>query len=71
MSFAEHETELLEFFDKNGKSDIAKEAMDFYKKNKDKISIDTLLSLIRNTNVNNAPIQSNQNFKDKFAKLRK
>lgn len=39
LSFAKHEVDILEFFDANGKSDIAKESMKFYMRYRDKITI--------------------------------
>jgi hypothetical protein len=46
LSFKENEKDLTDYFDNNGKSDIVKEAMKFYIKNKDKIIINGLGELI-------------------------
>jgi hypothetical protein len=39
LSFAEHEEVLVNYYDNNGKSDFAKEAMKFYLRYKDRITI--------------------------------
>lgn len=55
ISFKETEDTLLNYYDKNGKSDIAKDALKFYIKNKDKIIINNLgeLAPLLNNNTNN------------------
>jgi hypothetical protein len=47
ISFADDEKELLEYFDENGKSDIAKEAMIFYRDNKDRVISPGVISLLK------------------------
>jgi hypothetical protein len=39
LSFAEYEEDLVNHYDNNGKSDFAKEAMKFYLRYKDRITI--------------------------------
>lgn len=46
LSFAEDEKEILDYFDNNGKSDVAKLAMIFYRDNKDKLMIDDIKQVI-------------------------
>lgn len=47
LSFAEDEKDLVDYFDTNGKSDIAKEAMKFYKENKDNVLTDAMIKLLK------------------------
>lgn len=60
ISFKETEDELLNFYDENGKSDIAKDAMKFYIKNKDKLIINNLSDLV--------PLISNNNTQKEVSK---
>jgi hypothetical protein len=47
LSFSEQEQELLKYFDTNGKSDIAKEALYFYQKYKDKVIPEGFIELLK------------------------
>lgn len=42
LSFTENEKDLLDYFDQNGKSDIAKIALKYYMDNKDKVISDEM-----------------------------
>jgi hypothetical protein len=46
ISFADDEIELLDYFETNGQSKIAKTALQFYKENKDKIFINSIGELV-------------------------
>ena len=76
ISFEEGESELLEYFDDNGKSKIAKEAMKFYKDNKDRVLTDSIINVLKLLGLNNVSNQNTenhqrQNLQDKFTKLKK
>lgn len=71
LSFADDEEELLNYFDNNGKSDIAKEALKFYRENKDRVLTDSIINIIKalgfnignqnnNNNNNTTPVASTQ-----------
>jgi len=55
ISFDEEERELLNYFDSNGRSKIAKTAMSFYKEHKGKIFIDSIKDIIQILNVSQKP----------------
>jgi hypothetical protein len=62
ISFNKNEKDLLDYFDSNGKSDIVKEALKFFIKNKDKIIINNLkeiIPLITNNTVSSAFVRPN------------
>jgi hypothetical protein len=53
LSFADDEKELVDYFDNNGKSDIAKEAMRFYKENKDNVLTEAAIKLLKMIGIGN------------------
>ena len=71
LSFSEQEQELLTYFDSNGKSDIAKVALDFYQKYKDKVIPDGFMEMLKllksETSMTNT--QNKIDIQSKFAKL--
>jgi len=73
LSFAEDEEELLKYFDSNGKSDIAKEAMKFHKEYKNRVITDTMIDLIKIIGFNkpNQEVIKNNISQDKLSKLKK
>lgn len=70
ISFGKNEGELLQYFDDNGKSDIAKTAMQFYKENKDRVLTDAIVGILKTLGLGgmNQPQSMNLN---SFNKLRK
>jgi dephospho-CoA kinase len=70
LSFAENEKELLDYFDENGKSDIAKMAMNFYKNNKDKLILENITDILRLISMQPRS-QPTPNIMDKLQKMLK
>lgn len=71
LSFGENEKDLVEYFDTNGKSDIGKLALKFYKENKDKIIVGSLkefADMLKNTHDNNI-IKPQQNLQKGFSNM--
>jgi hypothetical protein len=64
--------ELLNFFDENGRSDIAKEAMKFYRDNKDKVITPGVIEFIRSLNLTE-PLKQHKpsEIRDKLSKIKK
>lgn len=80
ISFADDEEELVNYFDNNGKSDIAKQAMKFYKENKDRVLTDSIIGIIKalgfnifgqNTQINSTTNVQNAEIKEKMKGLKK
>jgi hypothetical protein len=53
ISFSKGEQDLLDFFEKNGKSKIAKVALKFYIDNKDKVINEATINLLKAISMNN------------------
>lgn len=70
ISFGKSEEELLQYFDTNGKSDIAKTAMKFYKENKDKVLTEAMVNLLKILGIGGANQPQSMNL-NSFNKLRK
>jgi hypothetical protein len=68
LSFSEQEKELLQYFDTNGKSDIAKIALEFYRKYKDKVIPDGFIEMLRLIKTSETP-KNTQDFKSNLQKL--
>jgi hypothetical protein len=68
LSFSEQEQELLKYFDNNGKSDIAKLALEFYRRNKDKVIPDGFIEMLRLLKSTETPKNTNE-FQSKLSKL--
>jgi hypothetical protein len=76
VSFAKNEKDLLEYFDSNGKSDIVKDAIKFYKENKEKPLTDAMkleiLKLIEKIDVKPSNVtehKTNEAIRHKLSKL--
>ncbi|HHX70867.1 MAG TPA: hypothetical protein GX708_22800 [Gallicola sp.] len=54
ISFGENELDLLEFFDTNGKSYIAKQALRFYRDNKENVLTEGMVKLLKAMNTNDS-----------------
>jgi hypothetical protein len=70
LSFSEQEQELLSYFDTHGKSDIVKTALDFYKRNKDKVIPDGFIEMLKLLK-SETPITNTRNTTDIQSKLNK
>lgn len=66
LSFAEDEQELLEYFDTHGKSDIAKTALEFYRKYQDKVIPEGFIEMLKLLKT-----ESNRTIPDAQSKLSK
>ena len=51
ISFSENELDLMDYFDKNGKSNIAKTALRFHRDNKDNVINEGTVKLIQAINI--------------------
>jgi hypothetical protein len=73
ISFSENELILLNYFDENGKSDLAKDALLFYKENKDNVITDSMIKILKAIVVNNKQIEHpiSPMLQDKMSKLKK
>lgn len=73
LSFSDNEKDLLDYFDNNGKSDIAKEAMKFYKEHKDNVITEGMIKLLKIIGINNSNniIPKNNDIQNKLMKLKK
>jgi len=73
LSFSENEKELVDYFDTNGKSEIGKQALRFYKDNKDKIVVGSLKEFAEMVKVqdNNVCKPMTQNIPKGFSNLMK
>ncbi len=73
ISFSENEKDLRDYFDNNGKSDIVKAAMRFYRDNKDKVLTDSVLNELMKMIGKKAdyvePVPSSEKVKEKGFKM--